>query len=122
MPWPRRVSQRPLKAEAQVRSQDAALNSVADLGPLGVCGAGHSADTSPKRYQSYGHTQRNCSCTPVLFVTGLAPVVGPLRSSRCSCRKVWGKLTALTTRVAHPNGGINTHPATPKDASSQAFS
>ena len=83
MPWPSRVSHRPLNAEAQVRSQDAALNSVADSGPLGVAGAlchrsvlvTVQTHTSPKRYQSFGHTQRYRSYTPVRFVTGLAPVL-----------------------------------------------
>jgi hypothetical protein len=31
--------------------------------------------TSPKRYQSFGHTQQNCNYTPVRFVTGLNPVL-----------------------------------------------
>jgi hypothetical protein len=97
MPWPRRVSHRPFNAEAQVRSQDAALNSVADSGPLGVGSVlSHRSvlvtvqtHTSPTRYQSFGHTQRNCSYTLCVRLSSRA--VGPLQGSSCSCRKVWGK-------------------------------
>ena len=116
MSWSRRFSHWPLNAEAQVRPQDVALNSVADSGPLGVSGAlSHhpllvtvQTHTSPKRYQSFGHMQHNCRCTPVRLVTRLTSVL--LGHSKAAdvvagrSEESGRKPSAVTTRVARPNG------------------
>jgi hypothetical protein len=116
MSLPRRFSHRPLYVEAQVRPQDVALNSVTDSGPLGVSGAlSHhpllvtvQTHTSPKRYQSFGHMQHKCRCTPVRLVTRLTSVL--LGHSKAAdvlagrSEESGKKPSAVTTWVARLNG------------------
>jgi hypothetical protein len=59
--------------------------------------------TSPKRYQSFGQTQRNCRCTRVrlaLVLLGHRKAADAGKSEESGSKPTW-----VTTRVARPNGG-----------------